>query len=121
MKKTNLTGCEALRALADGYEVKDRYDNKISYVEGKGFDVYWRVRDKHLEEVRLQDPPYSIVEKPLNTREMLRALADGKKLRLQIWCEKEYICLDSEGTLVDETGEKLTLEYFDATSFYLVD
>lgn len=42
----------------------------------------------------------------LTTREALRALADGKKIRPTYWPKKFYIYLNDDGIIVDNDGDR---------------
>ena len=38
----------------------------------------------------------------MTTKEMMELLLQGKKLTSNLWGERQYICLDKEGNLIDE-------------------
>jgi hypothetical protein len=47
----------------------------------------------------------------MNDREAMQALLDGKKIRRSVWGRGEHIELTSDGTLLDEVGHKIILDF----------
>ena len=44
----------------------------------------------------------------MTTKEMMELLLQSKKLTSNLWGERQYICLDKEGNLIDEKGKLIS-------------